>query len=69
MTTLGLSNAEALRAATINPAALIRRDDLGQIEPGMRADLIAVGADPLEDISALRDVRFVMKDGKVYKQQ
>lgn len=68
LTTLGLSNAEALRAATINPAALIRRDDLGQIEPGMTADLIAVGADPLDDISALRDVRFVMKDGQVVRQ-
>ncbi|GJM08829.1 MAG: amidohydrolase [Lysobacteraceae bacterium] len=68
LTTLGLSNAEALRTVTINPAVLIRRDDLGQIKPGMKADLIAVGADPLEDINTLRDVRFVMKNGKVVRQ-
>jgi imidazolonepropionase-like amidohydrolase len=41
--------------------------EIGTIEPGKRADLIATQGSPLEDISALLDVRFVMKDGEVYK--
>lgn len=40
----------------------------GFLEEGARADIIALGADPRQDIKALRNVRFVMKDGEVYKQ-
>ena len=40
----------------------------GPIKPGLAADIIAVDADPLADIDALRKVSFVMKDGKVFKQ-
>ena len=42
-------------------------DKLGQIAPGFYADLIATDADPLEDISTLKDIKFVMKNGEVYK--
>jgi len=41
---------------------------LGDIKPGKFADVIAVSGDPLQDISVLEHVQFVMKDGKVYKQ-
>jgi imidazolonepropionase-like amidohydrolase len=42
-------------------------DDLGSLDEGKMADVIAVPADPLEDIAALRNVFFVMKDGVVYR--
>jgi len=42
--------------------------NLGEVKPGMFADLIAVDGDPASDISALRRVKFVMKGGTVYKQ-
>ena len=63
----GMTPAEALRSATIVPAELIRIDNLGQIKEGMLADLIAVGANPLDDIGTLENVSFVMKAGQVYK--
>ena len=44
-------------------------DDRGVIAEGKRADLIAVTGNPLEDITVMEDVRFVMKEGQVYKQQ
>ena len=59
--------AEALRSATVIPAELIRMDDVGQIRQGMHAALIAVAANPLEDIGTLENVSFVMKAGQVYK--
>jgi imidazolonepropionase-like amidohydrolase len=42
--------------------------DLGSVEKGKIADLIAVAGDPLQNIAVLTDVRFVMKDGVVYKR-
>ncbi len=64
----GFSPIEAIRAATLNAAQVIDRgEDLGLIAEGRIADLIACPADPLEDISALRDVTFVMKDGRVFR--
>jgi imidazolonepropionase-like amidohydrolase len=63
----GMTNIEVLRSATINPADLIGNNSIGAIEVGRFADIIAVKGNPLIDISALEQVVFVMKDGKVYK--
>ena len=64
----GMSPAQAIRAATVTSAELIARDDeLGRIAPGYLADLIAVPGDPTQDIKVTQDVRFVMKDGRVFR--
>jgi imidazolonepropionase-like amidohydrolase len=64
----GLTPAVAIRAATIDAATLLGREDrLGTIEPGKEADIIAVGASPLNDVTELERVRFVMHRGVVHK--
>ena len=56
------------RVATREASRLLRIDDrLGTLEPGKLADIVAVAGDPLADISKLRSVAFVMKEGVVYK--
>ena len=68
MVKFGMTPAQAIRAATSNAADLIgRAQDVGTLEPGKYADLIAVIADPLQDVRALENVSFVMKGGVVYK--
>jgi imidazolonepropionase-like amidohydrolase len=63
----GMTPFQALQAATVNAArALGLSDELGTIEPGKRADLAFIGGDPLQDIRNTRDVRRVMKSGRVY---
>jgi len=62
----GLTPMEAIVAGTRNAADVIERaDDLGTIEPGKLADLIAVAGNPLSDISASREVQLVIKDGTI----
>jgi len=69
MVEAGMPAAAALQAATVNAAQLLRRDkDLGSLSEGKFADLIAVTGNPLDDISLMSRVEFVMKDGVVYKQ-
>ena len=64
----GMSPMQALRAATVTSAELIQMDDeLGQLANGYLADIIAVPGDPSVDITTTQDVRFVMKDGRIYK--
>jgi imidazolonepropionase-like amidohydrolase len=64
----GLSAVDALRAATISPARWLgAADDIGTVEPGKYADLIATDADPTVDVSALRSLRWVMKGGQVVR--
>lgn len=65
----GIPNADILRAMTINGYRVSDTDKTrGPIKPGFAADLIAVRGNPIERIDALRDVRFVMKDGMVFKR-
>ena len=69
MANAGMSNEDALKSATIETAKLLRvEDQLGQIKPGMFADIIAFQKNPIEDISIVENVSFVMKDGVIYKQ-
>jgi imidazolonepropionase-like amidohydrolase len=64
----GLSPAEAIRAATVNAAELMDwQGDIGDIEAGKYADIIAVERNPLADITVLQRVTFVMKGGRVVK--
>ena len=64
----GMTPLQSLQAATLTSAQLIERDhDLGRLAPGYLADIIAVPGDPTVDIKAVEDVRFVMKDGRIYK--
>jgi len=66
----GLTPLDALRAATINGAELTARDsDIGSIEPGKFADIVAVDGDPLADITVMEKVVFVMKGGEVYSNK
>lgn len=68
MVDAGMSPMEAIQAATINSADLLgEKDSLGSLSSGKAADIVAVVGDPLENITILEDVQFVMKDGKVYK--
>lgn len=69
MVEYGMTPMEAIQAATVNAAELLGwPGDVGAIEAGAFADLIAVRGNPLEDIRELEDVRFVMKGGEVFKQ-
>lgn len=64
----GMPVMEALRVATVVPALLLDRDDLGQIKKGYFADIVAVDVHPNDDVRTLEDVSFVMKEGVIYKQ-
>ena len=66
----GLSPMEAIASATVNASAHLQMDsDIGTIEVGKYADIVAVDTNPLDDISALLDVDFVMQGGVVYKHE
>jgi imidazolonepropionase-like amidohydrolase len=70
MVQLGMTPPQAIRTATQNSADLIGRSkDVGTIEVGKYADIIAVTGDPLHDVSTLQNVGFVMKGGTVYKDK
>ncbi len=67
MVEAGMPAAYVLQAATIRAAEVLGLDDQGVVEAGMRADIVAVPGDPLQDINRVMDVSFVMKDGVVYR--
>jgi imidazolonepropionase-like amidohydrolase len=69
MVKYGMTPMQAIQSATVNAADLIGHSELfGSVTAGKSADIIAVATDPLSDIRALEEVRFVMKEGQVYKQ-
>lgn len=69
MTEAGMPAMEAIRCATVHAADLLGQSaNLGSLQPGKWADIIAVEGDPLTDIRAMEKVVFVMKEGKVFKQ-
>lgn len=69
MVQAGMPALEAIRAATVNAAEVLRRSDLGSLGAGKLADIVAVRGDPLAHIDLMNKVSFVMKDGIVYKNE
>ncbi|ROH91744.1 amidohydrolase family protein [Stagnimonas aquatica] len=68
MVEAGMPPLEAIRSATLAAAELLdQSQNLGRVEPGFSADLVAVNGDPLADIAVLQNMAFVMKDGVIYK--
>ena len=69
MVEYGMTPMQAIQAATVHAADLIGwPNDVGAIAPGRYADIIAVDGNPLDDVTVLENVRFVMKGGEIYKQ-
>ena len=64
----GFTPLEVLRQATSGNAAIFRLTDRGNIRAGQLADLVAVEGDPTKDVGVVRQVRFVMKGGVIYRQ-
>ena len=70
MVKFGMTPMQAIQSATSNAADLLGKSNLlGSLRPGKYADIIAVSGDPLENIRVLENVKFVMKEGKIYKQE
>lgn len=68
MVEYGMKPAEALKSATSLNAKIFHLETLGKIKKGFLADIIAIEGNPSRDISDMRKIAFVMKDGKIYKQ-
>ena len=69
MVEAGMPPLEAIRSATLSAAQLLdQASRLGSVEPGYAADIVAVAGDPLADITLLQQIKFVMKEGVVYKK-
>jgi imidazolonepropionase-like amidohydrolase len=68
MVKYGMTPGQAIAAATVNAADLLGvSEQVGTLEPGKQADLIAVEGNPLEDVTVLKDVKLVMKGGEVFE--
>jgi imidazolonepropionase-like amidohydrolase len=68
MVRYGMAPMQAIQSATVNAAEALGRSDVGVIEKGRYADLIAVAGDPTADVTVLERVGFVMKGGEVIRQ-
>jgi imidazolonepropionase-like amidohydrolase len=64
----GMMPMESIKSATVNAADLLGVKELGSIEKGKYADIIAIDGDPLQDIKTMKNVKFVMKGGTIFKQ-
>jgi imidazolonepropionase-like amidohydrolase len=70
LASLGLPKLAALRAATTTNAALLARDrDLGRLRAGYAADAVVVGANPLDDLAALDDIRLIVAGGWIAREE
>ncbi len=68
MVKFGMTPIQAIQAATIHPATLLKQQDtLGSLSEGKYADMVAVPGNPLEDMQKMEDIRLVMKDGQIVK--
>jgi imidazolonepropionase-like amidohydrolase len=65
----GMSPLAAIQAGTVNGARLLGwQDKIGALKPGFAADVVAVPGNPLDDITVLQKVSFVMKNGVIYRK-
>jgi len=67
MVNFGMTPMQAIQAATINTAKLLKQENIGSLSAGKYADIVAVKGDPFDDMSVMENVNFVMKGGKIYK--
>jgi len=66
----GMTPMSAIQAATVNAADLLGlSSEIGTLESGKRADIVAVDGDPLTDVTVLTSMDFVMRDGRVYRDE
>ncbi len=68
MVEAGMPPMVAIKSATVEAAKLLGMTDIGIIEPGKIADIVAIDGDPIKDIRKMKEIRFVMKEGIIYKQ-
>ncbi len=68
MVEAGMPPLVAIRSATAEASKLLGVSDIGTLEVGKRADVVAVQGNPLDNIELLRDINLVIKDGDIYKQ-
>lgn len=68
MTEAGMPANIALQTATYNAAQILAANELGQLQAGFKADVVAVAGNPLADIGLTKKIAFVMKDGEVFKE-
>ena len=69
MNEAGMPALECIKAATVSAADLLGNDMIGNIEKGKYADIIAVDGDPIKDLHEMKNVKFVMKEGKIFKNE
>jgi len=70
MVEAGMPPMEAIKAATVNAADLLGMSDkIGSVSKGKFADIVAIDGDPLTDIKTMKNMAFVMKEGKIYTNQ